>query len=153
MMKTINIFIPVLTCLMLLIAGCKEAAESKKEMTEPKTEEMESEKAAVHIIDPATDPLVVGKEFAKVYSDTLNVQMYEMIMKPGDSIGLHVHPDHSVYVLEGGKMMLYIDGTDMVEMVLETGVGFVSGPLTDAAINIGDTDIRLLIHEIYRPRE
>ncbi|MGB5236258.1 MAG: hypothetical protein WBM43_09055 [Flavobacteriaceae bacterium] len=151
-MKKLKIIIPAVICLMLVIAGCKEAADSKN-IAKPISEEMESESTTVLTIDPATDPLVVGKEFAKVYSDTLNVQMYEMTMKPDDSIGLHIHPDHSVYVLEGGKMLLYIDGTDEMEMVLETGVGFVSGPLTDAAKNIGDTDIRLLIHEIYRPRE
>ena len=47
------------------------------------------------VLDPALDPLVVGKEFSKVFSDTLNVQMYELTMRPGDSIGLHQHLDHS----------------------------------------------------------
>ena len=105
------------------------------------------------VIDPALDPLVVGKEFSKVFSDTLNVQMYEMTMKPGDSIGLHQHLDHSAYVLEGGTLMLYINGTEAVEMELVSGVGFVSGPLTDAAKNVGETTIKLLLTEIHRPRE
>lgn len=151
-MKTSKIIIPALILLILGFTGCKEASESKT-MEEPTPEVTASEAAPVLKIDPATDPLVVGKEFAQVFSDTLNVQMYIMTMKPNDSVGLHVHPDHSVYVLEGGKMLLYINGTDEVEMELETGAGFISGPLTDAAKNIGDTDIRLLIHEIYRPRE
>lgn len=38
-------------------------------------------------------------------------------------------------------------------MDLPKGLGFISGPVTDAAVNIGDTDITLLMHEILRPRE
>ena len=151
-MKTIKFSILLLVCASLGFWSCKEAGNSNQE-TEASPEINDQEEVFKLEIDPATDPLIVGAEFAKVFSDTLNVQMYEMTMKPGDSIGLHVHPDHSVYVFEGGTMMLYVDGTDAVEMNLVAGTGFVGGPLTDAAKNIGDTEIRLLIHEIYRPRE
>lgn len=140
-------------CLVILtgfcLFGCKQTPESAGEEQAVR----ETPEIANLEIDPKTDPLVVGEKFSTVFSDTLNVQMYEMIMEPNDSIGLHVHPDHSVYVLEGGTMMVYVNGTDAVEMKLEAGTGFVSGPLTDCAKNIGDTPIKLLIHEIYRSRE
>ena len=138
--------------LVISVFGCKESTSSTP-ADQSAPEPAESASVATLEIDPLTDPLVVGKDYIQMFSDTLGVQMYLMTMKPGDSVGLHVHPDHSVYVLEGGKLMLYLDGTETMEMELPTGVGFVSGPLTDAATNIGDTEIKLIINEIYRPRE
>jgi hypothetical protein len=37
-------------------------------------------------------------------------------------------------------------------MDLKTGTGFVSGPLSNAGKNIGNTSIKLLVTDIYRPR-
>jgi len=96
---------------------------------------------------------VIGKNFSKVFADTLNIQMYEVTFKPGVSMGLHEHLDHTVYVLEGGKLLVYFDGTIPVEMDLPTGAGFVSGPVIDLSVNVGDTNVTLLLHEILRPRE
>ena len=141
-------------CLALVsfVFACKESAPATP-AAQSTPEPPETPSVPTLEIDPLTDPLVVGKDYIQMFSDTLGVQMYLMTMKPGDSVGLHVHPDHAVYVLEGGKLMLYLDGTEAMEMELPTGAGFVSGPLTDAATNIGDTEIQLVISEIYRPRE
>jgi hypothetical protein len=102
--------------------------------------------------DPAKDGLLVGAQFSKKLADTLNVKMYEISLKPGDTATLHSHPDHAVYVLQGGKLAVYFGGTNRVEMDLPTGGGFVSGPVDDAAKNIGKTNIKLLIVDMYRPR-
>jgi hypothetical protein len=102
--------------------------------------------------DPAMDGLLVGAQFSKKLADTLNVKMYEVALKPGDSATIHSHPDHAVYVLQGGKLAVYFGGTNRVVMDLPTGGGFVSGPLSDAAKNIGKTTIKLLITDMYRPR-
>lgn len=151
MKAKINLTLFVIMSVSLLLFSCKENTTGEKMNSDVNVNANNED--TMPVMDPALDPLVVGKEFSKVFSDTLNVQMYEFTMKPGDSVGLHQHLDHSVYVLEGGKLMLYINGTDPVEMELNSGVGFVAGPLTDAAKNIGETTIKLLITEIHRPRE
>jgi quercetin dioxygenase-like cupin family protein len=145
-------------CLIVLVSlltfSCKQTSQKENQIEEKEQSQANVDiKETMPVIDPALDPLTVGKEFSKVFSDTLNVQMYEFTMKPGDSVGLHQHLDHTVYVLEGGKLMIYINGTDPVEMDLKSGVGFVAGPLTDAAKNIGETTVKLLLTEIHRPRE
>ena len=61
--------------------------------------------------DPAMEPLTVGAKFCKKLGDSLGVKLYEFTVEPGDSWGLHTHPDHAVYVLEGGKMALFISGS------------------------------------------
>jgi len=102
--------------------------------------------------DPAKDGLLVGAQFAKKLADTLNVKMYEFTLKPGDSATLHSHPDHTVYVSQGGKLAVYFGGTKRVVMDLPTGGALVGGPLSDAAKNIGKTTIKLVVTDMYRPR-
>lgn len=146
--------ITVVIC--MIFFGCNTNAKKDKsanEESEVQAVEAQTKKDIRTTIDPALDPLVVGKEFSKVFGDTLNVQMYELTLKPGDSMGIHEHLDHTAYVLEGGKLLVYFNGTDPVEMELEKGIGFISGPVTDAAVNVGDTNITLLMNEIHRPRE
>ena len=105
------------------------------------------------VLDPALDPLVALKDFIKVLSDTMNVQMYVLTVDTGDSIPLHQHLDYSVYVLKGGKFILYVNGRDPIEMEIKAGRGSVKGSLIDAAKNTGETTIKLLVTEIHRPRE
>ena len=38
------------------------------------------------------------------------VRVFNVTFKPGDKAVMHHHPDHVVYVLEGGKMKLTIQG-------------------------------------------
>ena len=106
----------------------------------------------VYTVDKAMNPLNVYRDKTKVYADSLNVQLYELILEPGDSIGLHSHLDHSIYVLEGGTATIWVGGTEPKEMSFTAGQGWLGGPLTDAAKNTGDTRIRLVITEIFRPR-
>ena len=102
--------------------------------------------------DPAKDGLLVGGTFSRKIADSLNVKMYQITLKPGDSATLHSHPDHAVYVVQGGKLALYIGGTNRVVMDLPTGGGLIGGPLSDAAKNVGKTTIKLVVVDMYRPR-
>lgn len=102
--------------------------------------------------DPALDPVTVAPEYLEMLGDTLGMQMYVLTMKPRDSVGLHQHLDHTVYVMEGGTLLVYVNGTDPVEFPLNAGDALISGPLTDAAINTGETTVKLLITEVHRPR-
>ena len=152
MKNLMNLRLGLLILAASMIFACKEKSPaSEPEATEISMEVTTSDNE-VPEFDPALDPLKVGAPYSRIYADTLNIQMYVLTLKPGDSMGLHQHLDHSAYVLEGGTLMVYIDGTEPVEFVLNEGDGFVGGPLTDAAVNIGDTDVSLLMNEVHRPR-
>ena len=102
--------------------------------------------------DPAMDPLKVEAAFAKVLADTLNVKLYEITVNPGDSAGLHTHPDYILYVLQGGTLKIYPkDGEPQINE-LQTGMGVIFPTGTHSGKNIGTTIIKLLVADIYRPR-
>ena len=161
--KTFEFKRPIFLAPMVLILvvgifwSCAQAP-AKENVNENSTEETQSNEIASekthekYQVEEALDPLKVYPNHAKVYADSLNIQFYELTLAPGDSIGLHEHLDHTVYVLEGGKATVWVNGTDEVEFDLKTGTGFLSGPLVDAAKNNTQAPIRLLITEIYRPR-
>jgi hypothetical protein len=112
-----------------------------------------SDKATMPAYDPAMDPLTKGGEMTKKLYDTLGVKMYEFTVKPGQSWAIHTHPDHTVYVLQGGKMALYMREAGRQDTLnFPTGMALVSGPLTDSGRNIGNTTIRMLVTDMYRPR-
>lgn len=102
--------------------------------------------------DAAMEPTTVGAKFTKMLNDTLGIKLYEFTIKPGDSAAIHKHPDHVVYVLQGGKLNISFNNGPMQEMNLQTGTGFVSGSLSDYGKNIGKTTIKLVVADIYRPR-
>lgn len=151
-MRNSTLLIPA----MLFFAACNNTPSASETTTADTT------KAISNIVsgdtttqpeyDPAKDGLIVGAAFSKKLADTLNVKMYTIALKSGDSATLHSHPDHAVYVLEGGKLAVYFGGSNRVEMDLPAGAGFVSGPVADAARNIGKTTVKLLIVDMYRPR-
>ena len=136
----------------LCMIGCNEPATTSEKSDNDTTQVVtNSEASSLPDYDPAMEPLTVGAAFSKKIHDTLNIKMYEYTLKPGDSAALHTHPDHTVYVLKGGKLAVTMQGKGRVIMDLQTGTGFISGPLSDAAKNIGASTIKLLIADIYRP--
>ena len=102
--------------------------------------------------DSSIDAFTLGGPSIQKLGDTLGIKMFIATMKPGDTATLHSHPDHTVYVLEGGELAVSFQGGPRQMMKLQKGMGFVSGPLSDAAKNIGKTTVKLLMTHIYRPR-
>ena len=139
--------------LVLSIIGCNEPATTSEKNEKDTTQVVSnSDASTMPAYDPAMEPLTVGAQFIKKLHDTLNMKMYEFTIKPGDSAAIHAHPDHTVYVLQGGKALISFNGAAPQVMELVTGTGFIAPALTDAGKNIGTTTIKLIVTDIYRPR-
>lgn len=140
--------------LLLLMIACNRSgpASTNEDTATTPVKINDDQTSAMPAYDPAMDGINTGGTSVKKMSDTLNIKMYLATLKPGDSAVLHKHPDHTVYVLEGGKLAVYFNGAERQQMELKAGDAFISGPLSDAAKNIGNTTVTLLIHDIYRPR-
>lgn len=137
----------------LFLSACNNTATTSEKNDKDTTTVVTNNDASVMpAYDPALEPLTVGAKFSKKLADTLGIKMYEFTIAPGDSAALHAHPDHTVYVLQGGTALISFNGAAPQVMELKTGMGFVSGAVTDAGKNIGTTTIKLLVADIYRPR-
>lgn len=148
-----NIYFLVLISVLFLISCNQSASTSEKNNADTSAIATSSDTSTMPPYDPAMEPLTVGAKFSKKLGDTLGVKMYEFTVKPGDSWALHSHPDHTVYVLQGGKMALFIQAAGKQDtLTFPTGMALISGPLSDSGRNIGNTTIKLLVQDIYRPR-
>jgi hypothetical protein len=145
----------LVTASMLFLCGCaNDAATSEaSESDTTSVSATHSDTAVMPAYDPAMDPVTTGGQMIKQMGDSLGVKMYEFTVKPGESWGLHTHPDHTVYVLQGGKMALYMREAGRQDtLTFPTGMALVSGPLSDSGKNIGNTTIKMLVTDMYRPR-
>jgi quercetin dioxygenase-like cupin family protein len=138
--------------LAIFFVGCNDTATSDKtEVMDSTAVVTDKDTSSMPVYDAAMDPLTVEAAFAKLLGDTLNIKMYEVALKPGDSALIHKHPDYTLYVLQGGKIAISADGGRQV-MDLKAGMGVIFGSIAHSAKNIGNTTIKLLVHDIYRPR-
>ena len=55
-------------------------------------------------------------------------------------------------MLQGGKMALYMGRAGIEDtLTVPTGMALISGPLTDSGRNIGNTTIKMIVTDIYKP--
>lgn len=135
-----------------VVMSCNQPESSNKNnTTDTVTTMANKDTSTMPPYDAAMDPLTVEAAYAKVLADTLNIKMYEITLKPGDSALIHNHPDYTLYVLQGGKIAITSNGSRQI-MDMKTGMGVVFGALTHSGKNIGNTTIKLLINDIYRHR-
>ncbi len=133
----------------ITITACNE--QPKKDETAT-TDVSKSEATPLPAYDPAMDPVKVEAAFNKVLADTLNIKLHEVTLNPGDSVGMHTHPDFTLYILQGGTLKIYPKGGEPQILELQTGMGLIFPTVTHSGKNIGTTTIKLLVSDIYRPR-
>jgi beta-alanine degradation protein BauB len=96
----------------------------------------------------AQDPLKVGPKIYKKLLENERVRMLEVNFAPGDSIGMHAHPDHAVYAVTGGKLRVTTsDGkTQVAELKAGDPIWFPA--IIHGAKNIGTTHLKLVVVEL-----
>ena len=149
MKPRINASIFLVFLMVIAVTACDNKT---KEDEAVKTDTTKSETNSIPGFDPARDPITTPGYPARVLADTLNLKAYEFIANPGDTIPAHEHPDHVIYVLEGGTAEIKAkDGTVQTAEFIK-GACLISGPQGHSAKNTGATPIKLLIVHVYRPR-
>jgi quercetin dioxygenase-like cupin family protein len=133
-----------------VFVACKDEAKKDERV---KTDSAKTETPAMPAYDAATDPVKVeANVISHVFADTLGVKFYELIIKPGDSVALHSHPDHLVYVVDGGMVELKNKEGKATPTEFKTGMGVMTGPDIHSGKNTGTTTIKMIVADIYRPR-
>lgn len=106
-------------------------------------------KAGVKTIEKMQDPLIVAKNVYKLVMENDRVRVLDLFLKPGDKAVTHHHPDHLVYVMNGGKIKLTSSGkTDIMDMKNGQAI-FLEAQFHDAE-NTGKTDLHLLVVELKK---
>jgi len=95
------------------------------------------------------DPLEVAGNVYKLKMENDRVRVFEVTFNIGDKAAMHHHPDHVVYVLEGGKMKLTSGGkTDVLDLV-DGDVIFLKAQSHEAE-NVGQSTLELLVVELKK---
>lgn len=148
MKQKTNVLIIFLALMLLTVTACNEQP-SKDDPIKTEVTTMDTTERPTY--DPAMDPIKVEAAFNKVLADTLNVKLHEVTLNPGDSVGMHTHPDFTLYILQGGSLKIYPKEGEPQVLELKAGMGFIFPSVTHSGINIGTTTIKLLVTDIYRP--
>lgn len=95
------------------------------------------------------DPLDVASNVYKLKMENERVRVFDVTFRVGDKAVMHHHPDHVVYVLEGGKLKLTSQGkTDVLALV--DGDAIFLNAQSHEAENIGESTIELLVVELKK---
>ncbi len=76
------------------------------------------------------------------------VRVLRVVFKPGDRAPMHHHPDHTIYVVKGGKLDLTSPLGKTESMELRSGKAIFMESQSHEATNVGDTDIELIVVEL-----
>ncbi len=148
-----NVYIFVMTSVLFLIGCNDDAITSGKNDKDTTQVAITHDATSMPEYNPAMDAYNMGGGAIKKIKDTLGIKMYEVTAKPGETFALHTHPDHTAYVLQGGTAALFIKEIGKQDTItFPTGMGLINGPLSDSGKNIGNTTIKFLVTDIYRPR-
>jgi beta-alanine degradation protein BauB len=96
----------------------------------------------------AADPLQVAPTMYKLDYENDQVRVMEVVFKPGEKIPEHSHPQHYVYVLEGGQLTVTKAGAAPSIADVKPGQVIWFPAETHSAQNTGKTTVKLLVNEL-----
>lgn len=99
----------------------------------------------------AQDPVKVGPNIYKTLFENERVRVCQATFKPGDTMAMHSHPDHFVYVKSGGKLQVGTPDGKSQDLDLKAGDVLWLPAQTHKGKNIGTTDVVLIVNELKEP--
>jgi len=96
----------------------------------------------------AGDPLKVASDVSKLLMENNRVRVFIAKFQPGVKAAMHSHPDHVIYVLNGSKIKMTSPGKKATDIELKTGQAIFLEAQSHEVVNIGKTNLELLIIEL-----
>ncbi len=90
---------------------------------------------------------VDGKIYRSLFENA-RVRVYAVTFEPNAKIGMHTHPDHAVYVIEGGQLRVSAPGSVPQMLDLKPGDGAFLPAQMHTAENTGGTRVKLIVYEL-----
>lgn len=97
----------------------------------------------------AQDPMKAAHNvYKKVLLENDKVRVMEVVFAPGVTAAMHSHPNHSVYVVAGGKIEITEKGKKAASMDIKAGTAIYMPAVTHMAKNTGKTTLKLIVTEM-----
>lgn len=96
----------------------------------------------------AQDPAKVGPKIYNCVFENERIRICEIRFKPGDSIAVHSHPDHALYVMEAGRIRITPKGGSGSDADFTVGQTVWIPAESHSAVNTGKTNVRALVIEV-----
>lgn len=97
----------------------------------------------------AQDPMKAAHNvYKKVLLENDKVRVMEVVFAPGVTAPMHSHPNHSVYVVAGGKIEITEKGKKAASMDIKAGTAIYMPAVTHMAKNTGKTTLKLIVTEM-----
>ncbi len=94
------------------------------------------------------DPAKVASNVYKLAMENDRVRVFDVKFKPGDKAVMHGHPDHVVFVLEGGTNRLTFPDGKSRDFDLQAGQALWIDAGQHETVNVGKSNVRLLVLEL-----
>jgi quercetin dioxygenase-like cupin family protein len=99
----------------------------------------------------AQDPAKVGPEVYKCTFENERVRVCEVTFKPGAKVATHSHPDHLIYILTAGKLVITGADGKATDFLGKVGDVAWSPATTHSASNPGSNEFKALVVELKQP--
>jgi beta-alanine degradation protein BauB len=96
------------------------------------------------------DPLEVAGDITKLLLENEKVRVLDVRFKPGVPVAMHSHPDHLMYVLDGGRMKLSSADGKSTTVDLKAGQAIWMPAVQHAVENIGEKEVHNLVVELKK---
>ena len=96
----------------------------------------------------AQDSVKVAPDKCKVLFENADVRVYEFVLKPGETMPMHSHPLTVIYSLTDAKGLITAEGGQPNATEFKAGAAYSHGPIAHSGVNVGSTDLHLIITEV-----
>jgi beta-alanine degradation protein BauB len=96
------------------------------------------------------DPVKVGPTIYTKAFENEKVRVSSIKFKPGDSIPMHTHPEHFLYILTPGTLTITRADGSKSDLQAKAGEVVWSGPDSHSAVNSGTSEVTAIVVE-FKP--
>lgn len=101
--------------------------------------------AAPAFADDYKDTCAVAPKNCKILKEDDNFRVIDYTAKKGDKVGMHSHPAHVIYVIQGGKTKFTMPDGTTKELDTKAGDAIINPPTVHASDH--ESDIHVIIVE------
>jgi beta-alanine degradation protein BauB len=101
--------------------------------------------AAPAFADDYKDTCTVAPKNCRIIKEDDNFRVIDYTAKKGDKVGMHSHPAHVIYVIQGGKTKFTMPDGTTKELNTKSGDALINPPTVHASEH--ESDLHVIIVE------